>query len=84
MAIEKADAPKQPMNDGWLEIDVRWLADLFYAEATGEAKVIPGVPMKIHIGVRSAAVPHKGAIMDGRVQRAIVPLGMAPKAAQES
>ena len=69
---------------GWLEVDVRWLADLFYAEATGEAKVIPGVPMKIHVGIKSAAVPYKGAVMDGRLQRAIVPLGIVAKAAQES
>ena len=83
MPIKSAE-PQSPINDGWLEFDLRWLADLFYAEPTGEAKVIPGVPMKIHIGIRSPAVPHKGAVMDGRVQRAIVPLGMVPKAPKES
>ena len=83
MPIE-SDAPKPSVNEGWLEFDVRWLAGLFYAEPTGEAKVIPGVPMKIHVGIRSPAVPHKGAVMDGRVQRAIVPLGVVPKAPKES
>ena len=84
MPVERGAPSPTPSHDGWLEIDVRWLADLFYAEATGEAKVIPGVPMKIHVGVRSPAIPYKGAVMDGRVQRAIVPLGMAPKTPQES
>ena len=79
-----ADPPKPTIHEGWLEFDLRWLADLFYAEATGEAKVIPGVPMKVHVGIRSPAVPHKGAVMDGRAQLAIVPLGIVPKAPKES
>ena len=83
MPIESG-TPKPTVNEGWLEVDVRWLADLFYAEPTGEAKVIPGVPMKIHLGVRSSAVPYKGAVMDGRLQRAIVPLGMVPKGQKDS
>ena len=84
IAREQTTPPAGEVREGWLEIDVRWLAGLFYAEATGEAKVIPGVPMKIHVGIRSPAVPTKGAIMDGRLQQAFVPLGLAPKTPRES
>lgn len=62
-------------HDGWLEIDPRWVTNLFQIEFTGEVKCVLG---KVHIGVRS---PHivKGAIVHGTGSMAFVPHGIALK-----
>ena len=62
-------------NDGWLEIDPRWVASLFGVQPTGEVKCVLG---KVHIGIRAATIT-KGQVLEGLVAPAFVPMGLKVK-----
>lgn len=71
---------KSPMPEtlptGWLEVDPRWLATLFGAQATGEVRVILG---KIQVGIAHPTL-RPGQIVEGVGQHAFVPTGLRGKA----
>jgi len=63
------------LKRGWLEVDARWLAQLFSCRATGEARVVLG---KIQVEIESPELK-AGEILEGHFLMAIVPTGVKPK-----
>lgn len=66
---------EQPLRNGWLEFDARWLAGLFGLQGTGEARVMLG---KVQVGVLARDIK-SGDVLEGHFMHAVVPTGVTPK-----